>query len=66
MGMGTFLLFAFAIMTFGLGMKGFTANGLPFTEETRIKGAAGVVVGIVCILIGFLFLACALGSALGW
>jgi len=40
-----------------LGVKGFTPEGLPFTRKTRIKGTAGIIVGIVCLLLGILLLA---------
>ncbi len=35
-----------------LGIKGFTASGIPFTSTTTLKGTTGKIVGVACILGG--------------
>jgi len=35
-----------------LGIKGFSAEGIPWSAEKTLKGNAGRVVGIICILLG--------------
>ena len=40
-----------------LGMKGFKAEGLPFTSTKRITGTSARIVGVICILIGLVFIA---------
>jgi hypothetical protein len=52
---------AIGIVAILLGVKGFTPEGIPFTKKTHIKGTAGIIVGIVCLLLGILFL---IGGAL--
>lgn len=50
--LGMLALIALGIAALGLGIKGFTAEGLPLGHESRIRGPAGKAVGVVCILIG--------------
>ena len=45
-----------------LGIKGFTATGLPFTQTKRITGAPAIVIGILCILFGIAAIAGSLWS----
>jgi hypothetical protein len=59
--MGTIIEVAIGIGAILLGMKGFTRDGLPFTNTQRIRGTAGKVVGVLCILLG---VACLAFSAL--
>ena len=40
-----------------LGAKGFTPDGLPFTSKKRLTGTTAKVVGVICVLIGLLFIA---------
>ncbi len=54
---GAIIGIALGIGVILLGVKGFSREGLPFTNTKRITGAAGQVVGIVCILIGLAFVA---------
>jgi hypothetical protein len=39
-----------------LGIKGFTASGIPLTKTTALKGTQGKIVGVVCILGELLFI----------
>lgn len=48
---------ALGLLTIGLGCKGFTRAGIPLTKTVKIKGASGILVGIVCIVLGLGFLA---------
>jgi hypothetical protein len=43
-----------------LGVKGFSAEGIPWSAEKTLKGNAGRVVGIICILLGSLIALAAL------
>ena len=36
----------------GLGLKGFSREGMQFTQNTVLTGAAARVAGIVCLLMG--------------
>ena len=35
-----------------LGLKGFSAEGIPFSATTTLKGSTGRVVGIICLVLG--------------
>ena len=35
-----------------LGVKGFSAEGIPWSAEKTLKGSTGRIVGIICILLG--------------
>ena len=35
-----------------LGFKGFTPSGLAFSKKTTLRGTSGMVVGVICILLG--------------
>jgi len=35
-----------------LGLKGFSAEGIPFSSTTTLKGSTARVVGIVCLVLG--------------
>ena len=39
----------------GLGLKGFSASGLPLTKTKNITGNSAKVIGMICILVGLLF-----------
>ena len=39
-----------------LGIKGFTASGIPLSKTTTLKGTSGKVVGTICILAGLAFI----------
>lgn len=39
-----------------LGIKGFTASGIPLTKTTALKGTQGKIVGVICILAGVAFI----------
>jgi len=41
-----------------LGLKGFSPEGLPFTEEKRIKGNPAKIIGAICFVLGILFIIC--------
>jgi len=43
------------IATIGLGCKGFTRNGLPWSKRHNITGKSADIVGVVCMLIGAAF-----------
>lgn len=54
--LGIILLPLLVIGCFGLLAKGFSADGIPFTESKRITGNAGKLLGVVCGLLGLIFL----------
>lgn len=39
-----------------LGIKGFTASGIPISKAVVLKGTSGKVAGVVCILAGLAFI----------
>jgi hypothetical protein len=39
-----------------LGVKGFTASGIPLTKGTALKGTQGKIVGVICIVTGLVFI----------
>jgi len=39
-----------------LGIKGFTASGIPVTKNFALKGRSGRVAGVICILTGIGFI----------
>ena len=49
-----------ALLAFGLAAKGFSPAGLPVTNKVIVRGKAGKILGVVCLVIGALFL---LGAA---
>ncbi len=50
--MGLIIGIAIGISAILLGMKGFMAEGIPFTNSKRITGTSARVIGVICILIG--------------
>jgi hypothetical protein len=55
--MGVILSIAIGVAAILLGAKGFSAGGLPVTGSKRMTGPGAKVTGLVCILIGLLFIA---------
>ncbi len=49
--LGIIAMVAVAVAAAGLGIKGFAAEGIPFSHTSSIKGTAGKIVGILCFLI---------------
>ncbi len=47
---------AVAIGLIVIGVKGFTAEGIPLTKEKSLHGKAGRLTGVACILAGVLFI----------
>jgi tetratricopeptide (TPR) repeat protein len=45
-------LFTLGVVFVGVGIKGFTKKGLPFTPKIRLSGTSGKTVGILCTLFG--------------
>ena len=39
-----------------LGIKGFTAGGIPLTKTTALRGTQGKIAGAICIVAGVLFI----------
>ena len=39
-----------------LGVKGFTASGIPLSKTVVLKGTSGKIAGVICILAGILFI----------
>ena len=39
-----------------LGIKGFTASGIPISKKVVLKGASGRIAGVLCILAGLAFI----------
>jgi hypothetical protein len=51
----------------GLGCKGFTAKGLPWSKRRNITGRRARVLGVVCMLIGAAFFCFAIYAlSKGW
>ena len=50
--LGVLALIAVGVAAVGLGIKGFTREGLPLGNQTDLAGVAGKVVGVICFLIG--------------
>lgn len=38
-----------------LGIKGFTASGIPITKTFSLNGTRGKIVGVICVLAGLAF-----------
>lgn len=38
-----------------LGLKAFTPSGLPLTKAKNLTGAGAKVIGVICVLLGALF-----------
>ena len=52
------LLFFLPLVVIGcffLMSKGFSEDGIPFTEKKRITGNAGKILGVLCGLLGLVF-----------
>lgn len=47
---------AVSIALIVLGIKGFTATGIPLSKTTTLKGTQGKIVGVICIAAGLLFI----------
>jgi hypothetical protein len=43
------------IATIGLGCKGFTRKGLPWSKRRNITGKPAEIVGVACMIIGAAF-----------
>ena len=43
-------------LTIGLGAKAFTPAGLPLSKTKNLTGTTAKVVGVICILLGVLFI----------
>ncbi|MBC7856210.1 MAG: hypothetical protein IAF94_22495 [Pirellulaceae bacterium] len=39
-----------------LGIKGFTASGIPLSKKTTLQGTSGKIVGAICIMAGVAFI----------
>jgi hypothetical protein len=50
--LGGLLLIAIGVGALGIGIKGFTAEGLPVGHATSLRGLPGKLVGVLCFLIG--------------
>jgi hypothetical protein len=53
--MAQLILLGVSIGLIALGIKGFTAAGIPLTKTTSLKGTTGKIVGVLCIVFGVLF-----------
>lgn len=40
-----------------LGLKAFTEKGIPLTRQKNLTGAGAKVIGVICVLLGLLFIA---------
>ena len=60
-GIGTISL---GIAAIGLGCKGFTPKGLPWSKRRDITGKPAEIVGVVCMIIGAAFVC--LGLLILW
>jgi hypothetical protein len=54
---GNIIGIALGIGAILLGAKGFTPEGLPFTSNKRITGTSAQIIGVICILVGLVFVA---------
>jgi hypothetical protein len=54
---GAIIGIAIGIGALILGAKGFSKDGLPFTSNKRLTGTGARIVGVICILIGLVFIA---------
>lgn len=43
-----------AVFVFILGAKAFTKDGIPLTRTKKLQGKAGIICGVLCILLGLL------------
>ena len=41
----------------GLGLKGFSTEGLHVSENRRITGTPAIIIGIICLLVGIALIA---------
>jgi uncharacterized membrane protein len=57
---GAIAIILVGISAIGLGCKGFTAKGLPWSKGSYITGKWAEVVGVVCMIIGTAFVCLAL------
>jgi hypothetical protein len=53
---GTVAVIAVGIAAIGLGCKGFTTKGLPWSKRSNITGKPAEVLGAVCMVIGAAFI----------
>jgi hypothetical protein len=53
---GLILLPLLVIGCFSLMKKGFSEEGIPFSEKTRLTGNAGKFWGVICGILGLVFL----------
>jgi len=60
--MGAILAVLLAIGAIGLGIKAFTAEGLPLTNRKHLTGPVGKLLGVLCFLVA----AAALCAVLLW
>jgi MFS superfamily sulfate permease-like transporter len=44
-----------AIFVFILGAKAFTKDGIPLTRTKKLQGTGGMICGILCMLLGLVF-----------
>jgi hypothetical protein len=47
---------AIAIGLIVIGVKGFTAEGIPLTKTKSLHGKAGHLTGVACVIAGILFI----------
>src|SRR5262245_45762661 len=45
-----------AIALIILGIKGFSASGIPFSKTVTLSGTPGKIVGVICILAGVMLI----------
>jgi hypothetical protein len=53
---GAITAIGIGIGAIGLGCKGFTAKGLPWSNRRNITGKPAQVLGVICMLIGAAFI----------
>jgi uncharacterized membrane protein len=52
---GALAVIGVGIAAMGLGCKGFTPKGLPFSKTSNITGRPAEIIGAVCMVIGAAF-----------
>lgn len=57
---GTVAVITVGVGAIGLGCKGFTATGLPWSKRRNITGKPAKLLGVLCMLIGAAFVGFAL------
>ena len=65
--LGALAVIGVGLAAMGLGCKGFTPTGLPWSKNNNITGKPAEIIGAVCMIIGAAFVCFAIwGFSEGW